>query len=126
MIDLKPYIDNVTNAQATHQKIVNAIDAAMQLGTPEGKEQALAMVPELDQAENAKQQAEQFYQRMVNAAKGSDVLKNFVPVSDTQTTDDSKAKSVMNRKEFFALAAAEQKTFALNGGKVVDSEVNNG
>jgi hypothetical protein len=121
MADLKLYLDQVTNAQVAVQLIVNNIDAALQLGTPEGADQALALESQLDEAFAKRSQAEQFYSKIVNAMKTTDLLKNFVPVSDTTTTPETQpSTSVMKLSEFQNLSPRERLAFAKARGKLED------
>lgn len=122
MADLKLYLDQVTSAQANVQSILNQIDAAMQLGTPEGAEQALALEPKLDEAIAKRDQAETFYNKIVNAAKSGNVLENFVPVSETPTepTGEESPTGVMTLAAYNALTPKERLAFANRGGKIQD------
>jgi hypothetical protein len=121
MIDLKPYYDNVLNTQAAVQAILNEIDAAIKLGTPEGEEQALAMEPKLDAATAKAEAAQKFYDKVLNASKTSDVAVNFVPVSNTPNTPEEETpKGTMVRKDFQALNPAARVDFLKANGKVVD------
>jgi hypothetical protein len=120
MADLKLYLDRVTNAQANVQSILNQIDAAMQLNTPEGAEQALALESQLDEAIANRDKDEKFYNKIVNAMKTTDLLKNFVPVSDTPTTtsEEEQPQGVMKLSEFQNLSPRERLAFAKAGGKL--------
>lgn len=121
MADLKLYLDQVTNAQAAVQSIVNQIDAALQLGTPEGADQALALESQLDEAIAKRSQAEGFYNKIVNAMKSTDLLKNFVPVSDTLSTPTEEAKpKVVNMAAWKNMTPRERLEFAKSGGKLED------
>ncbi len=122
MADLKTYLDCVTNAQATVQQVVNEIDNAMQLGTKEGTEQALALESKLDEAIAERDRAEQFYNKIVNAVKTNDLLKNFVPVSETPATAEAEPpQNVMTPAQYRALAPSERLAFAKRGGTLQDS-----
>ena len=120
MADLKLYLDQVTSAQAAVQSIVNEIDAAMQLGTPEGTEQALALESKLDEAIAKQGAAERFYNKMVTAMKSTSVLQDFVPVSDTPAdpTEEPKEPKTVSLSEFRALSPADRLAFAKRGGTI--------
>jgi hypothetical protein len=121
MIDFKPYYDNVLNAQAAVQEIINSIDAAMKLGTPEGEEQALALEPQLDAATAKAEAAQAFYDKLVKASKTTNVVKNFVPVSETPTNpEEENSKGPMKRADFQALTPAARKKYIFSGGEVED------
>lgn len=121
MADLKLYLDQVTNAQANVQSIINQIDAAMQLGTPEGQEQALALESQLDDAIDKRTQAETFYNKIVSAMKTTDLLKNFVPVSETpnEPTETSIPK-LLKLSDWQNMNPRERLAFAKSGGKLED------
>jgi len=118
MADLKLYLDQVTNAQTAVQSIVNQIDAALQLGTPEGADQALALESQLDEAIAKRSQAEGFYNKIVNAMKTTDLLQNFVPVSETSNApaDEQDKPKVLNLSEYNRLSPRERLAFAKGGG----------
>jgi hypothetical protein len=121
MADLKLYLDQVTSAQANLETIKNQIDVALQLGTPEGAEQALAMESQLDEAIAKRDQAEQFYNKMVTAMKSSDLLKNFVPVSETPTTtEEPSMPNLVNLSAWNKMTPRERLAFAKAGGKLED------
>jgi len=118
MADLKLYLDRVTNAQANVQSILNQIDAAMQLNTPEGAEQALALESQLDEAIAKREKDEKFYNKIVSAMKPNDLLKDFVPVSETSSAPDKEQEQpkVMNLAEYKNLSPRERLAFAKRGG----------
>lgn len=122
MADLKLYLDQVTNAQAAVQSIVNQIDAALQLETPEGADQALALESQLDEAIAKRTKAEGFYNKIVNAMKTTDLLKNFVPVSETPSEPDSSTNSqgIMKRAAWLALSHIDRAAFIKGGGTLED------
>ena len=121
MTDLKPYYDNVLKAQANVQAVINQIDELMKLGTPEGEEQALALEPQLDEATAKAEKAQQFYNKLLNASKTSDVTKNFLPVSAEQIPDEEEEETgIMTRAEFDALRPAARAEFIGSGGEIVD------
>lgn len=122
MIDLKPYYDNVLNTQAAVQAILNEIDAAMKLGTPEGEDQALALEPKLDESTAKAEAAQKFYDKLLNASKTSNVAVNFVPVSDppVDPNEGETPKGTMKRSAFQALNPAARVDFLKASGKVVD------
>jgi len=120
MADLKPYYDNVLKTQAALNSIINNMDAAMLLGTEEGEEQALALEPMLDEAIAKAERAQAFYDKMVAASKTSDVVKNFVPISDTPTNPEEQSKGIMNRTEFEQLDQRARAEYIKSGGKIQD------
>jgi hypothetical protein len=122
MTDLKPYYDRVLNAQAAVQAVVNKIDAAMKLGTPEGEDQALALEAELDAATVAAESAQKFYNKLLNATKTSNVVQNFVPITETPNDPDADKKDdkVMKLSEFQALDPKVRFAFIQANGVVED------
>ena len=121
MADLKLYLDRVTNAQANVQSILNQIDAAMQLNTPEGAEQALALESQLDEAIAIREKDEQFYNKIVNATKPTDLLQNFVPVSEPPNAPTEETKpNIVNLSAWNTMTPRERLAFAKAGGKLED------
>ena len=120
MADLKPYYDNVLKTQAALNSILNNMEAAMNLGTPEGEEEALALEPLLDEATAKAERAQAFYDKLVAASKTANVAKNFVPVSNTPPTPEDPSKGPMKRAEFDALNQREQAAYIKAGGKIED------
>ena len=120
MADLKPYYDNVLKTQAALQEIINNMEAAMNLGTEEGEEQALALEPLLDEATAKAERAQAFYDKLIAASKTANVAKNFVPVSSTPSNPEDAPKGPMKRAEFDALNQREQAAYIKAGGKIED------
>ena len=123
MNDFKPHYDRVLSAQAEVQNVLNEIDAAMKLGTPEGEAQALALESKLDEAIAKRDQAQGFYDKVVSAHKASDVALNFVPVSATSATPlEEKPKGNMTIAEYRKLSPKERLSFAKAGGILEEGE----
>lgn len=121
MADLQLYLDQVTNTQTAVQSILNQIDAALQLGTPEGADQALALESQLDEAIAKRTKAEGFYNKIVNAMKSTDLLKNFVPVSETTNApDEPSTPSAVSLSVWKNMTPRERLAFAKAGGKLED------
>jgi hypothetical protein len=122
MADLKPFLDRVTNAQAAVQSIVNQIEAAMKLETPEGAEEALALESNLDEAIAKRDQAQQFYNKLVKAQAPNDLLKNFVPVSELPVEPEGNPDGkTMKRTEFQALDSRKRWEFIRSGGTLLEA-----
>jgi hypothetical protein len=120
MLDLKPYFDAVNTANEEVQRVAAQIDAAFQPGTDEGKAQALALRPALDEAQSKADEAVKLYESLKKANQPSD-MKAFVPVSPTPTTPDpEQPKGVMKRADFKALSSADREAHIRGGGTVVD------
>lgn len=119
MLDLKPYLDAANAADQEVKRIAGEIDAHFQEGTDEGKAQALALRPALDEAQNKANEAAAMYESLKRAAQPSN-LADFVPVSQTPPTPDADPAGVMTRHEFEALNPIEQRRYALSGGRVTD------
>ncbi len=122
MLDLKPYHDAVIATDAEVQRIANEVDAHFQEGTDESKNQALALRPALDEAQNKADEALSLYESLKKAARPSDVAKNFVPVSTTQPDPETPEapKGIMKLPEFQNLIPAERMKFIKAGGVVED------
>lgn len=121
MSDFKAFYDRVLTAQADVQTIMNSIDAAMQLGTAEGETEAFALESKLDEAIAKRDQAQAFYNKLLNAHTTNNVAVNFVPVSETPATpDEDEPAGVMKRADFFALETAQREKFIAGGGTIED------
>lgn len=119
MTDFKALYDRVINAQANVQQVLNDINTAMQLGSDEGNTQALALETKLDESIAMRDQAQAFYDKVLNANQTNTVAVNFVPASETPATpEEEKPTGVMKRAEFFALDTAGREKFIANGGKI--------
>lgn len=121
MLDLKPYYDAVNTANAEVQRVAGEIDALFREGSDESKAKALAMRPALDEAQSKLAEAEKFYESMQLANRPNDVLKNFVPVSNT-TTDPAEGSqpSTIKRQAYDALSLVDRARFVKSGGKIED------
>lgn len=122
MLNLKPALDAVNAAEAAWKtKAAEVADWIEQKqGTDELTSEALALQNKsLDDAEADYKNKKALYDRLVQANAPSNVNQLFVPASPTPPDGNEKPRA-MKRSEFFALSPAEQKKFALNGGKVED------
>lgn len=120
MTDLKPIYDRVLSAQAKVDEIVNSINAAMALGTPEGDEQALALESTLDEAKANADKMKSFYDKVIETAKTNNPIKNFVPITETQPDPEEKKQNVVKRSEFELMGQMERAGFVKGGGKIED------
>jgi hypothetical protein len=121
MSDFKALYDRALSAQANVQEILNQINTALQLGTEEGAEEALALEAKLDEATAKRDEAQKFYDKVKNAHQSNQVAVNFLPVSETPATpEEEKPAGVMKRNEFFALSTADREMFVKRGGKIED------
>ena len=121
MLDLKPYFDAVNAAKAEVQRVASELDALFREGTDEAKTKALAMQPELDEAQKKQDEAEALYESLKKTNQPNAVAQNFVPVSETPASlEDDESKGVMKRSEFEALHPAARVDFLKSGGKVED------
>ena len=121
MRDLKPYLDDVVNRKASVDKIAEDMDELMRDGSDEGKALALELKPELVAAQDALKEAEDTYERMKQADAPSDVLKNFVPVSnDEGEPGPDQQPSTIKRVDYDKLSPEDRSKFVHSGGKVED------
>jgi len=121
MIDLKPYFDSARVADEEVQRIMNAMNTAYQLGTDEGKQEALDLRPALDAAKIKADEANILYISMRDAAATSNsAAREFVPVTDNLPTGDP-AKE-MTRQDFDALDAVDRVKYMRAGGSVIESD----
>jgi hypothetical protein len=120
MIDLKPYFDAVNTTEAEVQRIASELDALFCLETEEGKASALAMQPQLDEAQKKHDEANALYERMQNATRPNDVARNFIPVSTTQSEAEGKQQSTIKRQEYDQLSLIDRAKFVKSGGTIED------
>jgi len=120
-MDLKPYYDEAVSAEAEVQRIAAEIDTLFRDGTDEGKKKALEMRPALDEAQTKLDDAKAFYEKMQNATRPNDVLKNFIPASETDADpEEDKQPSVIKRVDYDKLSPVDRANFIHSGGKVED------
>jgi hypothetical protein len=121
-MDFKPFYDRVQTAQANKQRILNAMNAALQSSDPAEQASALGMEAELDAAITEEGNATNLYTKVVNASKTPNIAENFVPVSDQSAEPDgeNQPKDVMKLTEFHNLTPRERLAFAKAGGKLED------
>lgn len=121
MRDLKPFYDQVVNKKAAVDKIADDMAELMSDGTDEGKALALELKPELVAAKEALQEAEDTYEQMKQADAPSDVLKNFVPVSNTEgEPGPDQQPSTIKRADYDKLSQVDRANFIHSGGKIED------
>jgi len=121
MLDLKPYFDAVIAADADVQRVAAEIDALFRSGTEETMQQAIALRPALDQAQNKHAEAVTLYEAMQKANRPNDAAKNFVPVSSTQAEAVGQQQpSTIKRQEYDRLSLVERERFIKSGGTVSD------
>lgn len=122
-MNLKPYMDAVTVAQDEKIEVAGRIDALMLDGKTDD---ALALQPELDEAEAKEQAAQKLYNSMKNVSGNEDsVAHKFVPAAeeqDEQLEEPQRDKTVKTRSEFDALNARARMEFVQAGGKVIPDE----
>ncbi len=120
-MDLKPYYDEAVAAEAEVQRIAAEIDTLFRDGTDEGKKKALEMRPALDEAQTKLDDANAFYEKMQNATRPNDVLKNFIPASETDADpEEGSQPSVVKRADFDKMSPKNQYDFIHLGGTVED------
>lgn len=121
MRDLKPFQDEVVNRQAAVDKIADDMVKLMSDEGDEGKALALELKPELVAAQDALKEATDTYERMKQADAPSDVLKNFVPVSNTEgEPEPDKQPSTIKRADYDKLSQVDRANFIHSGGKIED------
>lgn len=121
MQDLKAYYDAVVEAEAEVQRLAAEIDTHFREETDDGKAKALELRPALDEAQNKLNEANSFYEAMKNANRPNDVIKNFIPVSDTEVEpEEGSQPSVIKRQVYDELTLVDRSKFIRSGGKVED------
>ncbi len=120
MLDLKPYYDALNEADAEVQRIANEVDRLFREGTDEGKSEALALRPALDEAQGKLAEATALYETMQRANRPNDAAKNFVPVSNTAAEAAGSQPSVIKRADYDRLSLQERGSFIRSGGSIED------
>lgn len=118
MINLKPFYDAAQSAASDVLKIADEIEVAFNLGTEEGKAQAMAQKTTLDQAEVKAQEANELYQSMKKASSTGDAAGKFVLATGA---DEPTGKKLITRSAYEALSFQDRHEFFKNGGTVVDA-----
>jgi len=121
MLDLKPYYDAVVDAEADVQRIAAEIDVHFQAETDEGKAKALKLRPALEEAQTKLDEVTTFYASMQNATRPNDVIKNFIPVSETEADpEEGSQPTVIKRGEYEQLSPTDRYKFIRSGGTIED------
>jgi hypothetical protein len=122
MPNLKPYYDAALAADADVKRILNDMDVAFNDGTPEGKQKALSLRPELDEAQKKATEANQLYASMRDASLVNDSMATLFTTPADPAQDDPKDASpkVMKRADFNALIPKDRLAFVIAGGKLED------
>lgn len=121
MLDLKPYYDAVVDAEAEVQRIAAEIDTQFRVETEEGQAKALELRPALEDAQSKLEDATKFYESMQNSTRPNDVIKNFIPVSNTQADpDEGSQPTLIKRQDYDALSLVDRANFIRSGGKIED------
>jgi hypothetical protein len=116
-MNLKLFYDAAQTAGSEVLRVAAEIEAAFVLGTDEGKQQAMALKPALDEAEAKATAANELYQSMVKAASTGDAAAKFVPANAEQAQE----KKVITRADYETLDFEARHKFFKNGGSVVDA-----
>lgn len=120
-MDLKAYYDDAVAKAEKVQQVAAEIDSHFKDGTDEGKQKALDLQPKLDEAQAAADEAMAFYEKMQNATRPNDVLKNFIPASETDADpEEGSQPSVIKRVDFDEMPLIDQANFIHSGGTVED------
>lgn len=118
MNNLKALFDAAKAAEAEVERIHAEMSAAMLSETSEGVEKAVGMRDALDAAKAAANDANLQYINERDAVETADeAARKFVPVANHEGKKDAKE---MSRAEFSAMSAADQMSFMLADGKLVD------
>lgn len=120
MQNLKALYDAAKDADAKVQRIMVQMLEAFGSGE-DGKQQALALRPELDEA---KQQADEANRLYISARDADSVdvnssARKFVP---TTSEGGKPVDRAMTRAEFESLSAADKMSFMLADGRIADEE----
>ena len=121
MRDLKPYFDAVNITEAEVQRVASEIDVLFREGSDESKAKALAMKPQLEEAQKKHAEAAALYESMQQANRPNEVAKNFVPVSPTAAAEaEGSQPTVIKRSEYDRLSLIDRARFVKSGGKLED------
>lgn len=116
-MNLKPYFDAVQGAQAEVVRVANEIDAQFNLGSEEGKQAALSMKAQLDEAQAKVGEAQALYDSMKAAAATGEAAAKFAPAAGSGKAE---AKKQLTRAEYEALPFADRHAFFKDGGEIVE------
>jgi hypothetical protein len=121
-MNLKPYYDAALKADEEKKRILAEMDAAFNDGTPEGKQKALDLRPQLEKAQNEAKQANELYASMRDASLKDDSMASLFTLPPDLAQDDPQAQSpkVINRAGLGALAPSAAMEFFKSGGRVTD------
>lgn len=119
MANLKPAYDAAVAADGKVNAILVQMSAALEKGTEEGTQEALALRPDLEAAKAEAEQANALYVQMRDAGASSDEhARLFVPVNETAQSD---GKKTMTRAEYEQLTGEEKHRFIVDEkGQLVD------
>jgi hypothetical protein len=126
MVNLKPVYDAAVAADAKVNKIMAEMVAAFEDGTEEGKQKAMGLREELNQAQAEAKAANELYVEMRDAQSQSDEhARKFVPVNAEAADAAQKAggPKQITRAEYEAMPAMSRGKFIHDGGSVVDELV---
>jgi hypothetical protein len=123
-MNLKPYYDAALKADEEKKRILAEMDAAFNDGTPEGKQKALDLRPQLEKAQNEAKQANELYASMRDASLKDDSMASLFTLPPdpalNATQDASGSPKVINRAGLRALAPSARMEFFKSGGRVTD------
>jgi hypothetical protein len=116
MINLKSFYDAVKAANEEVLRTAEAIQAAFDAGTDEGKAEAMAKRAELDAAQAKAKDALDLYNSMKGAAQAGEFAGKF-----SAGGEQPKAKTV-TREEYEAMGPKAKHDFFSDGGAIADGE----
>lgn len=117
MQKLKTLYDAVKAADAEVARLQTEMLSAFELGTDEGKQKALDLRPQLDEARVKADEANMVYisARDADAVDPNAAARRFVPVGDNS---GNKTAKTMSRAEFEQMSASDKMSFMLADGKI--------
>lgn len=120
MKDLRALLDAARAADEKVNGILAEMSQALEEGTQEGVERALALRDSLDAAKAEAEQANEAYVSTRDAmAEADENARKFVPVSDEAEKAAGKGKT-LTRAEYEKLPYEERHAFFKAGGALVD------
>lgn len=119
MLNLKPVYDAAQAADAKVNGIMAEMLEAFNEGTEEGKQKALDLRQNLEEAKAEAKTANDLYVSMRDALGDQDAAaRKFVPVNGAE---QAQGKKVITRKAFEALDFKSRHDFLVDGGTVEDT-----
>jgi ElaB/YqjD/DUF883 family membrane-anchored ribosome-binding protein len=122
MQNLKSFYDAALAADADVKRILAEMDSLFSSGTDEGKQNALALRPALEEAKAKAESANQLYVSVRDASLTSDNAAALfsAPPDPGEASDRAAGKNVKTLAEFNAMSPSDRLAFSKSGGRLID------